>query len=161
MVMYECTSISQCPGHCFRTVLHHRADTVRQRIGQDIGDPDNAAALVVRKHLRGGMVIAEAALDDGVGDASRRFVVTKQPLACHETIGEGKNPVITVGRSRGEEAGCDPLMHGMEIAERVPDLFWSGRDEEFLDDRSHDVCSFLISVKGSTYSKWLAATALS
>ena len=149
MVMYECTSISQCPGHCFRTVLHHRADTVRQRIGQDIGDPDNAAALVVRKHLRGGMVIAEAALDDGVGDASRRFVVTKQPLARHETIGEGENPVITVGRSRGEEAGCDPLMHGMEIAERVQTFSGLAATRNSLMIVAM-MCSFLISVKGST-----------
>ncbi|MGC1409932.1 MAG: hypothetical protein WA864_13410 [Acetobacteraceae bacterium] len=60
-----------------------------------------------------------------------------------DPIGKGENPVITVARSPGEEAWGNPLVHGMEIAERIPSLLWFGPDEELLDDGCHFVLALI------------------
>lgn len=68
------------------------------------------------------MVIDEAALDDGVGDAPGRIVAPYKSLPRHKSVEESEDPVIAVACRVREETGCDPLMHGMEITQCIPDF---------------------------------------
>jgi hypothetical protein len=84
----EDTLVGQCSSHDFGSVIHHRPGGFGQGIGQNVGDPNDAAALLMRKHLCGGVMVSETALDNAVRDAPRRVVATDQPLARLEAVKE-------------------------------------------------------------------------
>ncbi len=89
------------------------------------------------ERLRAGVVMREAAADDGPGDAARDRIDGDDQLARDHAVGEGDDARARLEPAIGDEARDQPRVQRADVGERVPDRRDRTLDDDFAVNRCH------------------------
>ncbi|MEO5845392.1 MAG: hypothetical protein ABIQ33_11185 [Caldimonas sp.] len=92
--------------HRGQAVIDHRGDRGRVVVGQEVGDPDEAAGMVAGgEDLRARVVMGEPAADNRPCDALSRGVDVDDQFARDPAVCEGDDARARLEAAIGDEAG--------------------------------------------------------
>ena len=100
------------------------ATSFANSFGQQIGDPDKAAARVpFVEDLGGGVVVLEGFVDNGPCQASVRLVQVDNQLADDLAVAEGDDARAWLESRVGDKTRDETRVQRADIPQRIPDRF--------------------------------------
>src|SRR5215218_4137483 len=132
-----------------------------QVVGQQVGDPDEAAAAVAYvEYLPRPVVVGVGPVDDRPRQASLVVIAVDKPLAHDRAVQEGHDPVGAVEAAVDRESPHESLVQGAPVAESVPYLLGARIDERLLANGRHGCSSSAHTAQVAVITSAAASTAV-